>query len=1146
MTTSEEHEHSDQDGTEKNELMDFLRDIEPETRNDILESVSECCDKRENAEASIWFAQIMLSTSIRMDDKISALRAYNRLALLHRKYGKIDESLLYFKKTREKYREFTAIENKFRGKRHFEVSVIEREALLNLSILYRDMEQYDQAGILMKEYFSRLNLIEQDKLIEAYHLLGDVESLQGRYEDAIRSFRIQLALCMQYNDKNGLAMAYSSIGKVFLKCFDVLSANEWFQLSLRALNTSGEKDYLCAKTYKNFGEALLNQNNPRQALFYFEKTLKIAIDIRERMIGIEAMHEIGRCYKCLGIFKQSEFFLKRALLECQGSGMLLEDKIKEDLAGMLLAVGRFNEGLKILYELRNHLESKLEKLSQLKLVTKNPLFKRLNVCIAKIVNILVDKARIVEAFEVAEKGNSLILKQMLDFRTRIGFVEMTFDDLYTNLDDLYKIVRARNKVVLYYKILNNGFIVWVIGPSQDRPKYYRHSAPCSSPFGNTIASLINGLLTRQDRLANYDCDHRKTVDSVSGFNTVNKLRCSSSHLRSLIFNQISASPTDLGCSDWKTNEIFQNDLSPYTLKSKYIDSLSSQGQAVEDDRQRSAEAAPNTPSLACGKNCLQKLSELLIFPIEKMLTEIPDLNVRDLVIVSNSFLRIVPFSDLLTSHDKHLTNLVNSVQILPCVSVLKLLELNCNITPKGIAVIGNPDENFQAMRNILKRKPQPDFMEKELNDVAILLGSIPDVGARASKENFQRKFCCSNLIHVAAYASLDEGTITFAPIPEIDPRVMENDARDPWEINLEDILAFRSAPDVVVLSSGYGCRHHFNDINAFGTHLPLALMLAGVKSVVMTIWTTPQIACLTFFREFYKNISNNMFVSRSLVQAKDFIKGIDMFNDPVNWASFQVYGRDCLLDVEELRRREAETSFVEAQKLAVERFAIVGQRKESSDAILYQRSLEMVHDLLLKHHLQPKLLQILLQVLEESLTILNTSPSNENSKKTVNDLPYREIFKPWLSLVLQAEKFLLSLGFLVKSIETRQTVLVYPHWNRNNYLEKVQSLLQSVQQVVDNSPVLSDALRVVLIQEDKCTLIQLQNLRFRKELRVSNIQCCQRQNSIQDGCNTDLARMKKRRDASLPTGALYILVIEKFDSFLKRALTRYPFPYKYA
>ena len=63
------------------------------------------------------------------------------------------------------------------------------------------------------------------------------------------------------------------------------------------------------------------------------------------------------------------------------------------------------------------------------------------------------------------------------------------------------------------------------------------------------------------------------------------------------------------------------------------------------------------------------------------------------------------------------------------------------------------------------------------------------------------------------------------------------------------------------------------------------------------------------------------------MQAKDFIKGIDMFNDPVNWASFQVYGRDCLLDVEELRRREAETSFVEAQKLAVERFAIVGQRK---------------------------------------------------------------------------------------------------------------------------------------------------------------------------------------------------------------------------
>ena len=50
---------------------------------------------------------------------------------------------------------------------------------------------------------------------------------------------------------------------------------------------------------------------------------------------------------------------------------------------------------------------------------------------------------------------------------------------------------------------------------------------------------------------------------------------------------------------------------------------------------------------------------------------------------------------------------------------------------------------------------------------------------------------------------------------------------------------------------------------------------------------------------------------------------MEEFQEPLYWASLSVYGRDSLINPEELRRSIAEASFFKAQKLAVERFELV-------------------------------------------------------------------------------------------------------------------------------------------------------------------------------------------------------------------------------
>jgi hypothetical protein len=55
---------------------------------------------------------------------------------------------------------------------------------------------------------------------------------------------------------------------------------------------------------------------------------------------------------------------------------------------------------------------------------------------------------------------------------------------------------------------------------------------------------------------------------------------------------------------------------------------------------------------------------------------------------------------------------------------------------------------------------------------------------------------------------------------------------------------------------------------------------------------------------------------------------MEEFHEPLYWASFNVYGRDSMFDLEELRRSVAEESFVKAQKMAVERFRGLVHRNE--------------------------------------------------------------------------------------------------------------------------------------------------------------------------------------------------------------------------
>ncbi|XP_028395019.1 tetratricopeptide repeat protein 28-like [Dendronephthya gigantea] len=1006
------------DSVSKEPTITFLPNSDQQTINEMLLQASDCCHKLGRKGTSLWFARKQLEHVQASNNSIHVLKAYDRVGTLYVENGDYDAGVFHYTKVRAKCREVLA--TKITMEQEIEISAIERRSILKLCSLFKDLELYEQAKVYLKEFFSKVEVVEQQSLVKAYSLLGEVELAQNLYEEAVKTHRTQLALCLKYDDQKGLVLAYKCLGKAHLASGDNVAAMEWFQLSIHTAKILNDP-FCLATAYNCIGEELLSQNNPQHALTYFQKQLDLSTTMDdEQTLRIQALYCLGKSYQNLRLFQHSEFFFKRAILESKDLKMHLQETYKESLVQVLLILGKREEALELLLDIRDTLEATFQRIRGHTIVVSHPLLDRLNTCVDQILELLAEEGRLDEALEVAETTNSMLLKEMLTYKAHVQGSEMdSIAKECMDLSEIYRVVNDSNKVVLYYRVVRNGFIVWVVAPTHGIVHYHWFKPPSNSSLEEIIEEFMNGLLQPSDQLVNYSCDHRKVFKG------------------STLTQDTPPSPTA----------------------------------SHRSSPQGSTSKSRCTPQSSNSMDFLRELSKLFIFPIEESLIR-PDSNGHDVIIINNAFLSMVPFADLHFSNGTTIADFANSVQLLPCISVLKITKVDKNF-PKGMAVIGNPEMRFSEMQAGFQGHMQQDFLEQELNDVAVVLGTIPEVGSRATKDMFLNECNSTTLMHLSTYGSHEHGTITLAPIPDIDPRVGSSRgffSRDPWEITLADIVALQNAPEVLVLSAGSGCRNEFRELVSFNTCLPLAFMLAGVKTVVMATWSTPQNALMACLRQFYKNISDGLTVSCALSRAKTHVQAIEGLDEPLFWASFRVYGQDSLVNVEEIRRSKAEESFYEAQEIALERFRLVPRNKESSDGLVTNRLKETVIELLHRHHLHPDLIAILLQVIKEALTILET-PSD---KAATTSLPYREITASWLTLILKAEKFLLSVGFLIKTTSSRQTILVYPHWNQNGCLEKVESLLQSVFCILFYSPVLADALRVVL-SDEKSLLVDLRD-----------------------------------------------------------------------
>jgi CHAT domain-containing protein len=141
----------------------------------------------------------------------------------------------------------------------------------------------------------------------------------------------------------------------------------------------------------------------------------------------------------------------------------------------------------------------------------------------------------------------------------------------------------------------------------------------------------------------------------------------------------------------------------------------------------------------------------------------------------------------------------------------------------------------------------------------------------------------ARLIHLATHGLLDDirelgvpGAIALAPTKGVDNGFL----------TAGEILELKLKAELVVLSA---CLTGLGDIKGDGViGLSRCLFLAGVPSVIVSLWSVPDEPTQYLMTEFYSNLQGGMNKAKALHQA--ILTTKQKFRSPVNWAGFTLIG----------------------------------------------------------------------------------------------------------------------------------------------------------------------------------------------------------------------------------------------------------------
>ena len=266
---------------------------------------------------------------------------------------------------------------------------------------------------------------------------------------------------------------------------------------------------------------------------------------------------------------------------------------------------------------------------------------------------------------------------------------------------------------------------------------------------------------------------------------------------------------------------------------------------------------------------LKQLHKLLIAPIAQDLPSNPEERV---IILPQNELFLVPFAALQDAQGQYLIQ-QHTLTIAPSIQVLALTERKSGKSSTPPLVVGNPIMPLYKGEQLANLAGA----EAEAKGIAKILQVEPLIGAAADRQKVIDLMQRAPIIHLATHGLLDtiKGDIPGAI------------ALTNGFLTSGEIFDMELSADLVVLSA---CDTGRGDLTGEGVvGLSRSLSVAGVPSVLVSLWEVSDEATKALMEEFYHNLRDKKLPkAQALRQA--MLTTMKAYPDPNLWAAFMLVG----------------------------------------------------------------------------------------------------------------------------------------------------------------------------------------------------------------------------------------------------------------
>ncbi len=773
----------------------------------------------------------------------------------------------------------------------------------------KSIDQYNKSLIVAKEIGDR----NHEAIL--YNNLGTNYQFLGQYNDAKAMYEKALALYHATGNRPGEATTLNNLGVFQSTIGDYPAALISLETSLKNSESLGQRREL-AMAYGNLGQLYNDQGRYAQGLENYQKSLEIQQSIGSRGDEAGGLLSLGFAYGLLGRSAKAEGYCTQALELSQTLGLraneasalgclaklkveygqatasqpiidralvafrtignrrsevsILRTQAKLDRQNNRLpkAQQSLNDALKIAQEIGLKPEETmlLADLGELQMLTQNPQAQTTIRQALKLAETLGDRVTqgkaltTLGAAQIAQNPGtaqtSLETAVKLWESTRPGLTDADKVSLFEAQEKTYHFLEqaliAQQKIESALETAERGrarAFIELLASKANAQTNIQINAP-------TIAEIKSIAATQKATIVQYSLVSQQEL-YIWVIKPNGEVKFASRRLDTPITQLVMENREVMGVRGRSTGLTkTRDDLSSTASNTALNTALNS-----SDDRATNAN--------------LRTLYQLLIEPI---VADLPTDSEARVILVPHNALFLVPFNALTDNQGKTLIDR-HTLTTAPSIQSLALTRKLRKPPQRPIPlIVGNPK---MPLYNNAPLDSLPGA-ETEAKQIATLFNTQPLIGPQATKSTVLDRMKTATTIHLATHGLLDTlrgevpGAIALTP-----------SSGDDGFLTASEILDLKLSADLVVLSA---CSTGRGDITGDGViGLSRSLFIAGVPSVLVSLWNVQDESTALLMTEFYKNLQvAKLPKAKALRQALLTTK--QKYPKPSDWAAFNLVG----------------------------------------------------------------------------------------------------------------------------------------------------------------------------------------------------------------------------------------------------------------